>query len=162
MLLHNPFGRPQLVARLNAEKFVRRTLSFYRYVNINDPQEFRDQMYMARDKLQCYGRVDIAREGINAQMSVPEHQVEALNFVFDDRLGERITEDIISYCHQYGKSCDTYVNCAYDPCHKFVIQCDECAEKYSGCCSDECYYQFAQQSGAKELGRDEAKVEIKI
>jgi UPF0176 protein len=78
MLLHNRMGRPQLEARLNSEKFVRRTLSFYRYVNIDDPQEFRDQLYMACDQLQCYGRVYVAPEGINAQMSVPEHQVDAL------------------------------------------------------------------------------------
>ncbi|WP_291855793.1 rhodanese-related sulfurtransferase [Marinilabilia sp.] len=327
MLLHNRLGRPQLEARLDSEKFVRRTLSFYRYVNVENPQEFRDQLYLAWDQLQCYGRVYVAPEGINAQMSVPEHQIDAFlkhlesvpelsemslkwaveddgksflklvikvrskivadgltetefdvtnvgqrlsplefhelakkeevivvdmrnryeseigrfqnaicpdvrtfreevetvvkqlqdkkdrkvllyctggvrcekasawlrhhgfsdvnqlhggviaysheikqaglasqfigkNFVFDERLGERITNDIISHCHQCGKSCDTHVNCAYDPCHKLVIQCDVCAEKYSGCCCEECCLQFALQSGAKEEGQDEVKVEI--
>lgn len=60
------------------------------------------------------------------------------NFVFDHRLGERITDDIISSCHQCGKPCDTHVNCANEACHLLFIQCDECAEKMHGCCSDPC------------------------
>ena len=61
------------------------------------------------------------------------------NFVFDDRLGERITEDIIATCHQCGKPADTHVNCVNSGCHLLFIQCDECKEKYEGCCSKECY-----------------------
>jgi len=60
------------------------------------------------------------------------------NFVFDERLGERITEDIISQCHICGKPCDTHTNCKNDGCHLLFIQCDECAAKYEGCCSEEC------------------------
>ena len=50
------------------------------------------------------------------------------NFVFDERLGERISEDVIAKCHQCGKTCDSHVNCANDACHILFIQCDECAE----------------------------------
>lgn len=60
------------------------------------------------------------------------------NFVFDNRLGERITDDIISQCHQCGKPCDTHTNCANDGCHLLFIQCDECASKMEHCCSSEC------------------------
>jgi len=60
------------------------------------------------------------------------------NFVFDERLGERITSDIIANCHQCGKPADTHVNCRNDGCHLLFIQCDECREKYNGCCSNEC------------------------
>ena len=60
------------------------------------------------------------------------------NFVFDDRLGERITEDIIAHCHQCGKPCDTHTNCKNEGCHLLFIQCASCAEKYNGCCSEEC------------------------
>ncbi len=60
------------------------------------------------------------------------------NFVFDQRLGERITEEIIARCHQCGKSADTHVNCVNDACHLLFIQCEECKEKYDGCCSKEC------------------------
>ncbi|WP_410877927.1 rhodanese-related sulfurtransferase [Myroides sp. DW712] len=60
------------------------------------------------------------------------------NFVFDHRLGERITDDVIANCHQCGKPCDVHVNCANEACHLLFIQCDECAEKMHGCCSNEC------------------------
>ncbi len=60
------------------------------------------------------------------------------NFVFDNRLGERITEDVIAYCHQCGKPCDTHTNCKNNGCHLLFIQCSECAAEYDGCCSKEC------------------------
>lgn len=60
------------------------------------------------------------------------------NFVFDQRLGERITEEIIAQCHQCGKPADTHVNCVNDACHLLFIQCDECKVKYENCCSKEC------------------------
>ena len=60
------------------------------------------------------------------------------NFVFDDRLGERITEEVIAQCHQCGKPADTHTNCLNEACHLLFIQCDECREKYTGCCSTAC------------------------
>jgi UPF0176 protein len=60
------------------------------------------------------------------------------NFVFDQRLGERVTNEIISQCHQCGKPADTHVNCVNDSCHLLFIQCEECREKYEGTCSREC------------------------
>ena len=60
------------------------------------------------------------------------------NFVFDNRLGERITEDIISQCHQCGKPCDNHTNCENDGCHLLFIQCDECKAAMENCCSTEC------------------------
>ncbi|HEX4876571.1 MAG TPA: rhodanese-related sulfurtransferase [Chitinophagaceae bacterium] len=60
------------------------------------------------------------------------------NFVFDERLGERISNDIIACCHQCGKPADTHTNCKNDGCHLLFIQCEECAATYEGCCSHEC------------------------
>lgn len=60
------------------------------------------------------------------------------NFVFDQRLGERVTEEIISTCHQCGQPADTHVNCINDACHLLFIQCESCREKYESCCSKEC------------------------
>ena len=60
------------------------------------------------------------------------------NFVFDHRLGERITDDIVSQCHQCGKPCDNHTNCANDGCHLLFIQCDECKAAMENCCSEEC------------------------
>ncbi|WP_375605499.1 rhodanese-related sulfurtransferase [Flavobacterium davisii] len=79
---------------------------------------------------------------INYARQIKEQGLESKfigkNFVFDHRLGERITDDIIAQCHQCGKPCDNHTNCANDGCHLLFIQCDECAEKMEHCCSNEC------------------------
>lgn len=305
MALHNRISAAELKVRLAAETFRRVTVSFYQYAKIQDPQAFRDDLYLKLDELKVFGRIYVASEGINAQISIPEHHFEEFrnrlyaypfltairlnvavdddgksfwvlkikvrekivadgiedpsfsmenkgkylkakefndltddpdtivvdmrnhyeyevghfqhaievpsdtfreqlpmavdmlkdkkdanivmyctggircekasaymlhhgfknvfhleggiieytnkakeqglplkfkgkNFVFDDRLGERITDEIISNCHQCGKPCDTHTNCKNDGCHLLFIQCDECAAKYDGCCSAEC------------------------
>ena len=60
------------------------------------------------------------------------------NFVFDERRGERITNDVISLCHQCGRPCDSHVNCANESCHLLFIQCEKCRKKMNNCCSDQC------------------------
>ena len=60
------------------------------------------------------------------------------NFVFDERMGEKISEEVIARCHQCGQPCDTHINCANAACHILFIQCEACAEKYHQCCSKKC------------------------
>ena len=60
------------------------------------------------------------------------------NFVFDNRRSERISEKIISKCHQCGSKCDEHVNCNNEACHLLFIQCEKCRIKYNGCCSADC------------------------
>jgi UPF0176 protein len=67
-----------------------------------------------------------------------ENKFLGKNFVFDDRRAEKISEDVISHCHQCGKTADTHTNCANEGCHLLFIQCDECAEKMENCCSTAC------------------------
>ena len=67
-----------------------------------------------------------------------ENKFIGKNFVFDERLGERITTEIIAVCHQCGNPCDDHTNCKNDGCHLLFIQCKDCAEKFDGCCSAEC------------------------
>ncbi|TKI07687.1 oxygen-dependent tRNA uridine(34) hydroxylase TrhO [Martelella alba] len=82
------------------------------------------------------------------------------NFVFDARLGERVTPDIIARCHQCGQPCDTHVNCRNQGCHLLFIQCRACAEKYQGCCSPACQEekdlplkaQRARRAGRERVG----------
>lgn len=302
--LINKLGREQLLDRLENEPFKRITISFYRYVIINNPMNMRNRLYKVWHKLNCLGRIYLANEGINAQMSVPEHHFEAFrdqlyamdefrevpfkyaieddgksfikltvkvrrqivadglkpedydvtnvgkhltaeawnkkladgavvvdmrnyyeseighfesarlpqsetfrdelpevldmlkgdedkpvllyctggvrcektsaylkhhgfknvnqlyggvieytrqvnhhqlenkfkgkNFVFDKRLGERISDEIIASCHQCGKPCDTHTNCKNAHCNLLFIQCDKCKSKHDGCCSDRC------------------------
>ncbi|MEP7257506.1 MAG: rhodanese-related sulfurtransferase [Flavitalea sp.] len=60
------------------------------------------------------------------------------NFVFDDRLGERVSDEIIARCHQCGAPADMHTNCKNEGCHLLFIQCGDCRKKYSGCCSIVC------------------------
>ncbi len=76
-MLENRINKEELKIRLQKEAFTRKTLSFYRYVNVENPIEFRDDLYRKWSELNCFGRIYVAREGINAQMSVPENNLEA-------------------------------------------------------------------------------------
>jgi UPF0176 protein len=67
-----------------------------------------------------------------------ENKFKGVNFVFDNRLGERISGEIISHCHQCGEKSAVHRNCENAACHLLFIQCDACRDKYNGCCSDEC------------------------
>ena len=79
---------------------------------------------------------------INYVKSVKENNLEnkfkGLNFVFDGRMGERITDDVISKCHQCGSGCDKHTNCANLQCNLLFIQCAGCSKDNQGCCSPEC------------------------
>ena len=67
-----------------------------------------------------------------------ENKFIGKNFVFDERMGERISDDIIAKCHQCGKPCDRHVNCANDACHILFIQCSSCSSEFDMCCSNKC------------------------
>ena len=60
------------------------------------------------------------------------------NFVFDHRMSEAITADVISNCHQCDEPSSRHTNCVNQACHILLIQCDKCAEKFEDCCSAEC------------------------
>ena len=304
-VLHNRVSNQELEQKLYEEDFPRTTISFYQYFPIQDPQAFRDELYRALNAMKVFGRIYVATEGINAQISVPSHYFDVFrdflysykplngirlniavndngksfwvlkikvrdkivadgiedpnfsmenkgkyvnaqqmnqllaspdtvvidmrnhyefevghfenaieipsdtfreqlpmaadmmkdkkdkniimyctggircekasaymlhqgfknvfhleggiiyyankikeagleskfkgkNFVFDDRLGESITEDVIAKCHQCGKPADTHTNCKNDACHLLFIQCEECAKAFDGCCTTAC------------------------
>ncbi|MBC8033309.1 MAG: rhodanese-related sulfurtransferase [Chitinophagaceae bacterium] len=79
-----------------------------------------------------------------------DNKFKGKNFVFDDRLGERISDEVISRCHQCGKPADTHTNCKNNGCHLLFIQCKECAAKHNGCCSEACstIYQLPEEQQA--------------
>ncbi len=305
MQLHNRINNDELKQRLTQSQELRSTLSFYRYVQLGEPQVFRDQLYEDWSKMNIFGRIYVAHEGINGQLSVPISQLDSFknyleqlpelrslrlntaieddgksfyklkiqvrtkivadgiedptfnpsdrgkhlnaeefnkltdhadtilidmrnhyesevghfenailpdvgtfreelevvekmldshaeknivmyctggircekasaymkhkgfknvfqldggiieyarqvqekglknkfrgkNFVFDERLGERISDEIIARCHQCGNPSDTHQNCANDACHLLFIQCESCAAAYENCCSTKC------------------------
>ena len=67
-----------------------------------------------------------------------ENKFLGKNFVFDDRLGERVGDEVIAICHQCGNPADTHTNCKNEGCHLLFIQCPVCAIQYEGCCGKEC------------------------
>ncbi|MBL4695115.1 rhodanese-related sulfurtransferase [Candidatus Gracilibacteria bacterium] len=81
------------------------------------------------------GIIDYARQ-IKAQKITSKFKGK--NFVFDERIAEKISDEIISKCHQCGNDCDTHTNCANADCHLLFIQCEDCAEKLSACCTKKC------------------------
>ena len=66
------------------------------------------------------------------------NKFKGVNFVFDERMAERINDEIISQCHSCGKPWDKHVNCINDACHLLFLQCEDCQEKHNTCCSPEC------------------------
>lgn len=81
------------------------------------------------------GIIEYARKAKEENLPV---KFKGKNFVFDERLGERITDEVIAQCHQCGTPCDAHTNCKNDGCHLLFIQCEACAAKYEGCCSADC------------------------
>ena len=67
-----------------------------------------------------------------------DNKFKGKNFVFDERMGEQIGDEIISHCFQCGEKCDTHVNCENLACHLLFLQCEKCREKFQGCCSRDC------------------------
>jgi UPF0176 protein len=67
-----------------------------------------------------------------------ENKFVGKNFVFDERRGERITDDVVAVCHQCGNPSDVHTNCVNDGCHLLFIQCDACKSQFENCCSSEC------------------------
>ena len=82
------------------------------------------------------GIIDYARQ-LNDDATL-SNNFEGKNFVFDERRGERISDDVISSCHQCGEPFDTHVNCRNVNCNLLFLQCDSCKEKYENCCSVDC------------------------
>lgn len=87
-----------------------------------------------------------------------ENKFKGKNFVFDERLGEKISNEVIAKCHQCGAECDTHVNCKNDACHILFIQCNSCAESYGDCCSLKC----KQFNSLEKEERDKLKATLQF
>jgi UPF0176 protein len=99
-LLHNRVSQKELKERLYLEEEPRVTLSFYRYATIENPRAFRDILYENCHALKVYGRIYVAHEGINAQVSVPATNLEkfkeylySISFLNDLRLNIAVDND---------------------------------------------------------------------
>ncbi|RYZ58066.1 MAG: rhodanese-related sulfurtransferase [Proteobacteria bacterium] len=61
------------------------------------------------------------------------------NFVFDKRLNEAITDDVLATCHQCDNAWDNHSNCRFEGCNRLFLQCPSCKEEFEGCCSKTCH-----------------------
>ena len=101
------------------------------------------------------GIIDYARQ-IEAEGL--ENNFVGKNFVFDERRGERVSDDIISSCHQCGETSDEHTNCNYLDCNMLFIQCENCKNEYENCCSQECQgYSKLSLEEQKELRKEREK-----
>jgi len=82
------------------------------------------------------GIIDYARQVKDQGL---DNKFRGKNFVFDERLGERVGEDVISFCHLCSENkSDTHLHCKNQICHVLFLGCDECVEKKNGYCSKRC------------------------
>jgi len=103
MQLYNKLSaieRAELIDKAGKDRL---TISFYQYHKIEDPLDFRNQLFIAWDNLDVLGRTYVANEGINAQISVPAEKfndfkshIDGISFLKDIRLNVAV--------EQYNKS----------------------------------------------------------
>ncbi len=74
----------------------------------------------------------------------PNGYFRGKNYVFDGRIGVRITDDVLTNCDLCGTACDIYTNCINAPCNKHIISCEPCRAAYANTCSSACYNTIMQ------------------
>ena len=70
MALHNKIDSRLLKEKMQSASEDRTTISFYKYHHIGNPYDFRNELYKNFETLKVMGRVYVASEGVNAQISV--------------------------------------------------------------------------------------------
>jgi hypothetical protein len=81
---------------------------------------------------------DLTVSPVHLQRDVPASLFRGVNYVFDERMGSRVTKDILTSCETCGGPFDIYTNCKNDDCHIRFIQCKQCSDSYDGCCCKSC------------------------
>jgi len=104
MQLYNTLSAKEREALIEEAGKERLTISFYRYAHIGNPRIFRNHIFLAWDALEVLGRIYVAHEGINAQLSVPADNFEAfkshldsISFLENVRLNIAIEQDNKSF-----------------------------------------------------------------
>lgn len=103
MQLYNKLSAKERADLIDKAGKNRLTLSFYQYAQIKNPESFRDQLFITWNALDVLGRIYVAREGINGQLSLPADQfnafkkhIDTIDFLKDIRLNIAV--------EQYNKS----------------------------------------------------------
>ena len=83
MQLYNTLSAKERAHLIEEAGQERLTLSFYQYTQLGNPQLFRDFLFIHWNPLEVLGRIYVANEGINAQLSVPAKQFDAFKASLD-------------------------------------------------------------------------------
>lgn len=75
--LRNKVNRELLRQQIQNDPTPRTTISFYRYVKLENVHTLRDTLWTEWNELGVLGRIYLANEGVNAQLSVPTKNFEA-------------------------------------------------------------------------------------
>ena len=104
MQLYNTLSAKERAALLEEAGGDRLTLSFYQYAKIGNPELFRNHLFIAWNDMDVLGRIYVANEGINAQLSVPAKNfgvfkefLDGIYFLKDVRLNIAIEQDLKSF-----------------------------------------------------------------
>ena len=99
MQLYNKLSAYERAALIDEAGKDRITISFYQYHKIENPQLFRDKLFLEWQTLDVLGRTYVSYEGINAQISVPsenflelKNQLDAISFLNNIRLNVAIEQ----------------------------------------------------------------------
>ena len=82
-----------------------------------------------------------------------DNRFRGVNFVFDERLAERVSDDVVATCHHCGTASDAVTNCTNAACNVLMVQCPDCAQKMSGTCSAACAEFIALPAEAQKIQR---------
>lgn len=63
---------------------------------------------------------------------------KGVNYVFDGRMGRRITDDQLGTCYTCGRKTHLVSNCNNESCHRRMVQCEYCSDSFFGTCSEGC------------------------
>ena len=104
MQLYNTLSnieRAELIQQAGKDRL---TVSFYKYFKIKNPEDLRNQLFLFWDRIDVLGRIYVANEGINAQLSIPADNFEAfklhldtIDFLKNVRLNIAIEHDLFSF-----------------------------------------------------------------
>ncbi|APU10152.1 hypothetical protein A5M85_07600 [Cellulophaga lytica] len=104
MQLYNTLSAKERAALIEEAGKERLTISFYKYAHIGNTSLFRDHLFITWDQLEVLGRIYVATEGINAQLSVPAENfnafkahLDSITFLENVRLNIAIEQDNMSF-----------------------------------------------------------------
>ena len=104
MQLYNNLSAKEREVLIDQAGKDRLTISFYAYAKIGNPEIFRNHMFLAWNALDVLGRIYVAHEGINAQLSLPADQFEpfkthldSISFLENVRLNIAIEQDNFAF-----------------------------------------------------------------